>query len=113
MQLNKYVYISGGLIVLALFLSLGKIISGARGYDISNDVQTVNIGENDLKVIQAEAVFDFAYPELGTSRDVNPFTLEDEVSTRELGSLPTPPPPKLNTPLPPMLPLPGEWRGAQ
>ena len=70
------------------------------------------MGTDDLKVIEAETVFDFAYPQLGAQRDVNPFTLEDEVSTRELGSLPTPPPPKLQVPLPPMLPLPVNGEGS-
>ena len=111
MQLNTYVYVSAALVLLALILATGNIISSARSHDLSNDVQTVRLSDDQLAVVQAEAVFDFAYPELSRERQVNPFTLEDEVAIRGLANLPMPPPPKLRIPMPPMLPLPGEWGG--
>lgn len=108
MQLNNYIYVAAAVVLLALVLSVGNLLRGARKPDLSQQTQTVELGDEQVGVLLEGDVLDPLVTRFAGARSINPFNLQEELAGREM-QLPLPPPPPLTPPTVPMLPLEGEW----
>ena len=106
--MNGYIVVAAVVLLLALLLGWRALLQGARNPDLSQRVHMVERDRWVQPVLSAEDVLGPLVAEVHDIHTINPFDLQDQLSTRELRALPPPPPPPLQSPAPVMLPLPAE-----
>ncbi|TVR15458.1 MAG: hypothetical protein EA401_02715 [Planctomycetota bacterium] len=111
MRMNGYLIVAGVVLLVAVLLGWRSLIYGARNPDLSQRVHMVEQKQWLQPVLSADEVLAPLVADVHDLRTINPFDLQDQLSTRELRALPPPPPPPLDSPKPMMLPLPVEVTG--
>lgn len=107
-KITPHMWAAIALLLIALVLGLGKVLSGASYLPIEEENLTMQVGPREISIVDSNEALGPVVESMTDRRPYNPFSLEVELATRDLSRFPVPPPPPLSRPQPLPLPLPSE-----